>query len=102
MYEETISKVQANVLKTYFEKTKDHSTKKVTALMVDNCFTSDENFAIILSGIKSQQESSGKTLLNKFVCTNSKLGPKSVKVLDDLMGNIKEIIINNIQTSMNK
>lgn len=70
--------------------------------MVDNCFTSDENFAIILSGIKSQQESSGKTLLNKFVCTNSKLGPKSVKVLDDLMGNIKEIIINNIQTSMNK
>lgn len=43
-----------------------------------------------------------KTILNKFVFTNGKLGPLSVKVLDNLMGSMKEIIINNIQTSMNK
>ena len=51
MYEETISEVQAKILKAYFEKTKDLPSKKITTLLVDNCFTSDKNFAIILKGI---------------------------------------------------
>jgi len=48
MYEETISEIQAKVLKTYFEKTRDLPSKKITSLLVDNCFTSDKNFAMIL------------------------------------------------------
>ena len=100
--EETISETQASVLKKYFNRTKDIKDKQIKQLIIDSCYISDKALSILFEGVVSQQNNKGVTLLHKLHFTNGKLGLESVKVLAQLIPNIRELAINNIQTSMNK
>jgi hypothetical protein len=54
--EETISEIQAQVLKQYFTKTKGYTDKQVKYLMIDNCYMNDNTFSVFLQGILSQKD----------------------------------------------
>ena len=88
---------QCNILKEFMIKTKNVVSQQIETLIVDNCYISDRNFAIILQGIKEQ-----KGILRKIIFTGNKLGRLGVQALYPIMSNIKELYINNLSSSINR
>jgi|APSaa5957512535_1039671.scaffolds.fasta_scaffold474452_1 hypothetical protein len=56
MFEETMSDIQCQILRQYFEKTKDFGSKQIKSLLVDSCYISDRNLAILRSRLLKRQK----------------------------------------------